>query len=43
VAGISKMLGRRYIGFEVVKEYYEFARKRIEKGMYRIRNLQELH
>lgn len=37
VAVVCKMLGRKYIGFEIVKEYYEFAKKRIEKGVYRIK------
>lgn len=37
VAVISKMLGRQYIGFEIVKEYYEFANKRLERDIYRIK------
>lgn len=37
VAVVSKMLGRKYIGFEIVKEYYEFAKERLEKGVYRIK------
>lgn len=37
VAVVSKMLGRRYIGFEIVKEYYEFAKKRLEENRYRIK------
>jgi len=37
VAVVSKMLGRKYIGFEVVKEYYEFAKTRLEQDMYRIK------
>jgi len=42
VAIISKMLKRQYIGFEVVKEYYEFAKERLEKDIYRIKsNLKE--
>lgn len=32
------MLKRNYIGFEIVKEYYEFARKRLEEGLYRIKD-----
>lgn len=36
VAVVSKMLKRRYVGFEIVKEYYEFAKKRLDKGVYRI-------
>jgi DNA modification methylase len=36
VAVVSKMLGRRYLGFEIVKEYAEFARERLTSGLYRI-------
>jgi len=36
VAIVSKMLKREYIGFEIVKEYYEFAKERLEKNIYRI-------
>jgi site-specific DNA-methyltransferase (adenine-specific) len=38
VAVVSKALGRRYIGFEIVKEYYNFARERLDKDVYRIRD-----
>lgn len=38
VAVVSKMLKRKYIGFEIVKGYYEFAKERLEKGVYRIRD-----
>ena len=31
---VSKLEGRRYLGFEVVQEYYDFARKRLESGTY---------
>jgi len=31
VAVISKMLGRQYLGFEIVKQYYDFANKRLKK------------
>ncbi|NPA79524.1 MAG: site-specific DNA-methyltransferase [Thermotogae bacterium] len=31
VAVASKLLNRRFLGFEIVPEYYEFAKKRIEK------------
>jgi site-specific DNA-methyltransferase (adenine-specific) len=37
VAMVSKMLKRQYIGFEIVKQYYDFARERIEKNVYRIK------
>lgn len=43
VAVISKLLGRQYIGFEVVKKYYEFAKNRLQRGIYRIKNLEELN
>ena len=36
VAVVSKMLNRRYVGFEIVKEYYEFAKDRLDKDVYRI-------
>jgi site-specific DNA-methyltransferase (adenine-specific) len=38
VAVVSKMLGRRYLGFEIVRDYYEFARTRLEQNRYRIRD-----
>lgn len=38
VAVISKMLDRRYLGFEIVKEYYNFAKERLEKNTYRIKS-----
>lgn len=38
VAVVSKMLKRRYIGFEVVREYFEFAEKRLRTNSYRIRD-----
>ncbi|HCG76893.1 MAG: site-specific DNA-methyltransferase [bacterium (Candidatus Ratteibacteria) CG_4_10_14_3_um_filter_41_18] len=37
VAVVSKMLNRQYIGFEIAKEYYEFAKERLEKDLYRIK------
>jgi len=36
VAMVSKMLGRKYIGFEIVKKYFDFANKRLRKDLYRI-------
>lgn len=38
VAIVSKMLKRQYIGFEIVKNYYQFAQERLEKNIYRIKN-----
>ena len=37
VAVISKMLGRQYLGFEIVKQYYNFANKRLQKNVYRLK------
>lgn len=37
VAVVSKAKGRRYLGFEIVPDYYEFARARLESGEYLIR------
>lgn len=37
VAVMSKMLGRRYVGFEIVPEYFAFASRRLETGAYRIK------
>ena len=34
VAVVSKMLGRKYLGFEIVKQYYNFALKRLQKNVY---------
>ena len=39
---VSKMLNRQYIGFEIVKEYYEFAKERLEKNLYIIRKEYEI-
>ena len=36
VAVVAKMLDRRYLGFEIVEEYYQFARERLQSGSYRI-------
>ncbi len=37
VAVVSKMEDRKYIGFEIVKEYYDFICKRLDENLYRIR------
>ncbi len=39
VAVVSKMMKRKYIGFEIVKEYYEFALKRLQEDTYRIKDI----
>ncbi|MBI2039407.1 MAG: site-specific DNA-methyltransferase [Candidatus Niyogibacteria bacterium] len=36
VAIVSKMLDRQYIGFEIVKEYYDFANERLKTNQYRL-------
>ena len=38
VAVVSKMLKRQYIGFEVVKKYYEFADERLTNNIYRVKS-----
>jgi TatA/E family protein of Tat protein translocase len=37
VAVISKMLGRKFLGYEIVKEYYKFAKKRLDRNVYRLK------
>ena len=37
VAVVSKSLKRRFLGFEIVPDYYKFAKKRLDKDMYRIK------
>jgi len=36
VAVVSKMHGRRYAGFEIVAEYFDFAKQRLDNNAYRI-------
>ena len=36
VAVVSKMMKRQFIGFEIVKDYYDFALQRLETDSYRI-------
>ena len=38
VAVVSKSLNRRFLGFEIVPEYFKFAKKRIDKNLYRIKS-----
>ena len=35
---VSRELGRRYVGFEIVEEYFEFADKRLREGIYRLKD-----
>ncbi len=37
VAVVSKSMNRQYLGFEIVPEYYKFAKKRLDKNIYRIK------
>ena len=37
VAVVSKIHERRFCGFEVVKDYYKFAKKRLDKIIYRLK------
>jgi len=39
VAVLSKMMKRKYCGFEIVKEYFDFATKRLETNEYRLGKL----
>lgn len=43
VAVVAKMLGRQYAGFEIVKEYYDFAKKRLDGDLYRIKSVPEFN
>ncbi len=36
VAVVSKMLSRRYMGFEIIEEYFNFADRRLRKNVYRL-------
>jgi len=36
VAVVAKELGRKYLGFEIVTEYFNFAKERLDKDLYRI-------
>jgi len=42
VAVVSKMMKRRFIGFEIVKEYFEFAKKRLDNDLYEITDNKEV-
>jgi len=37
VAVVSKSMDRQYLGFEIVPNYYKFAKKRLDKNLYRIK------
>lgn len=38
VAVVSKENNRKYIGFEIVKKYHDFAKNRLDKNLYRLKN-----
>jgi len=40
VAVVSKMLKRKYVGFEINPEYYHFAMRRLEENKYRLKSSQ---
>ncbi len=42
VAIVSKMMNRRYIGFEIVEDYYKFSKERLESGKYRMKDKKDL-
>lgn len=42
VAVIAKAMNRRYIGFEIVNEYFRFAQERLEKNLYRIKDAERV-
>jgi site-specific DNA-methyltransferase (adenine-specific) len=37
-AVVSHLEGRRYLGFEIVPDYFDFAQKRLESGQYRLKS-----
>jgi site-specific DNA-methyltransferase (adenine-specific) len=37
-AVVSRLEGRRYVGFELAPAYFDFAQKRLESGQYRIKS-----
>ncbi len=36
VAVVSKSCGRNFVGFEIVPEYYRFAKRRLDENLYKI-------
>jgi site-specific DNA-methyltransferase (adenine-specific) len=38
VAVVSKSLQRKFLGFEIVPDYYKFAKKRLDTNVYRIKS-----
>lgn len=37
VAVVSRLEGRQYVGFEIVPEYFDFVKKRLDSGVYRVK------
>ena len=42
VAVVCKMLGRRFLGFEIARDCYEFAYNRLRTGRYRLKHLENV-
>jgi len=42
VAVVSKMLKRHFIGFEINKGYYDFAKARLDSGQYRLKATKQI-
>ena len=38
VAILSKLMNRNFLGFEIVSDYYKFAKQRLDKNLYRIKS-----
>ena len=38
VAVLSKLMNRNFLGFEIVSDYYKFAKQRLDKNLYRIKS-----
>lgn len=42
VAFVSRAMGRNYIGFEINRTYYEFAKARLDSGAYRLKDSDQI-
>lgn len=42
VAVVSKMLNRRYVGFEIVEDYFRFIQHRLDDNAYRVKSSEVL-
>ncbi|MFH1005509.1 MAG: site-specific DNA-methyltransferase [Bacteroidota bacterium] len=43
VAVVSKMENRQFVGFEIVKDYFDFINERLEKNLYRIKSEDKIY